>query len=153
MASRKPTPGAEHWIIVDIPVACVTELGFHPHALKYEAEVLQYFPPSTRVRWFGHGRHVRPSDSGDVVLKTVWEFGVGDLKDAIKGFEAMFWERSFPDGTTITKVTKTPDHLFAFETLLTWPTNPGQRGDSQGHPCPDAAQQQRTSPLPGSPSN
>jgi len=55
------------------------------------------------------------------VEKIVWDFEVVELANAIKDFRALFEGRSFPGGTTITKVTKHPDSSFSFETLLTWP--------------------------------
>jgi len=118
MANKK----AEHWIKVEIPVSSVTELGFHPHAAKYEAEVLRYFSPSTDMRWFGSGS-TGPLQTGKVE-KLLWDFGVRELENAIESFKRMFRDRSFPDGTTITKVTKHADYSLSFQTLLTWSARP-----------------------------
>jgi hypothetical protein len=111
----------EHWVKVSIPVASVTELGFHPHIPKYEVEVLNYFPPSAKVRWFGIGGSPWTDPSGKLIDTIVWDFGVGNLGDAIAAFKAMFRERAFPVGTTVTKVIKHPDCSFSFETLLRCP--------------------------------
>jgi hypothetical protein len=123
MKNHDATTPSEWWISIDIPVNSIVELGFHPYAAKYEAEVLQYFSLTDRVRWFGSGRTVRPSHGGDIVEKITWDFGVGDLEVAIEGFKTMFRERSFPDGTEITKVTRHPDYSFSFECLLIWPVD------------------------------
>jgi hypothetical protein len=114
------TTRSEHCLKIDIPTHSVTVLGFRPHAPEYQGEVLRSFSPAAGVRWHGIGRNVRRSDGGDRVEKIVWTLGVADIEEALEGLRAMFRERSFPDGTTVTRVAENPDGSFAFETLLTW---------------------------------
>jgi hypothetical protein len=107
----------EYWIKVEIPIESVAKLGFHPHAAQYEADVLTYFSPESRVRWIGHGITIRP---GKPVEEITWEFRVSDVPEAVECLKVMFRERTFPNGTKVTKVTKHPDLSFSFERLIIW---------------------------------